>query len=89
MTRWLAVLSVLALSAGALQARADVLPTEGDETECAGGPGPICQTKSVSKCTEWRGEKIEITGTSKSISAGYQITCASWQTVTTTTYYAE
>lgn len=89
MTRWLAVLSVVALSAGALQARADVLPTEDGGAVCAGGPGPICERKSVSKCVEWRGEKFEVAGSGKGITAGYQITCATWETVTSTTYYKE
>ena len=87
MTRWLMVLSVVALSAGALEARADVMPTEEGEGKCGGGPGPICEKISVSKCTEWRGEKFEISVSGKSASAGYSITCASWNTVTTTTYY--
>lgn len=86
MTRWLMVLSVVALSAGALDARAEVLPTE-EEGKCAGGAGPICQEKSVSTCTEWRGEKFEISASGKSASAGYTITCATWETVTSTTYY--
>lgn len=85
MTRWLAVLSVVALSAGALQARADVLPTEGDGVPCRDGPGPICTERSVAKCVEWRGEEFKIAGTS--VSAAYTITCARWETVTTTTYY--
>ena len=85
MTRWLAVLSVVAMSAGALQARADVLPTEGDSVPCSSGPGPICTVRSVSKCVEWRGEEFEIAGSS--LSVGYKITCARWETVTSTTYY--
>jgi hypothetical protein len=87
MTRWLVVLSVVALSAGALEARADVMPTEEGEGKCGGGPGPICEKTSVSKCTEWRGEKFEISVSGKSASAGYSITCATWETVTSTTYY--
>ena len=87
MTRWLVVLSVVALSAGALEARADVMPTEEGQGECGGGSGPICQEKSVSKCTEWRGEKFEVAVSGKSASAGYTITCATWETVTSTTYY--
>lgn len=87
MTRWLVVLSVVALSAGALDARADVMPTEEGEGKCGGGQGPICQEKSVSKCTEWRGEKFEVSVSGKSASAGYSITCATWETVTSTTYY--
>lgn len=87
MTRWLMVMSIAALAAGALDARADVLPSEEGDGKCGGGPGPICEQTSVSTCTEWRGEKFEISGTSKSVSAGYTITCASWKTVTTTTYY--
>jgi hypothetical protein len=87
MTRWLVVLSVVTLSAGALEARADAIPTEFGDDKCGGYPGPICATTSISKCTEWRGEKFEITAAGKSVSAGYTITCASWNTVTSTTYY--
>ena len=90
MTRWLVVMSIAALSAGALDARADaLLPSDGGDGKCAGGPGPICEKTSISKCTEWRGEKFEVSVSGKSASAGYSITCASWNTVTTTTYYPE
>ncbi len=87
MTRLLVALSVVALCAGALEVRADVIPTEGGDGKCGGYLGPICEKTSVSKCTEWRGEKFEVSVSGKSASAGYSITCASWNTVTSTTYY--
>ena len=87
MTRWLAVLSVVALSAGALQARADVLPTEDGGATCGGYGGSICEKVSVSKCTQWRGERFEVAASGKGVNVQYDITCANWNTVTTTTYY--
>jgi hypothetical protein len=85
MTRWVAALSVVAMSAVALQARADVMPTEDG---CGAGPGPICEEKTVTKCAEWKFEQFEIGGAGKAITIGYKITCAQWKTSTSTTYYS-
>lgn len=85
MTRWLAVLSALALSVGALQLHADV-PLPSDGTSPCGGAGKlICEERTVRRCVEWRGEKFEIDGSS--VSGGYSITCAKWEQTITKTYY--
>jgi hypothetical protein len=86
MTRILALLSAVMLSVGALQLHAGVpVPSDGSSS-CGGGSGPICESRTVRKCVEWRGEKFEISG--PSVSGGYSITCAKWEETTTKTYYS-
>ena len=85
MTRWVAALSVVAMSAVALQARAEVMPTVDG---CGAGAGPICEETTVRKCAEWKLEQVEIGGAGKAITIGYRITCAQWKTSTSTSYYS-
>ncbi|HSJ62670.1 MAG TPA: hypothetical protein VK922_02070 [Gemmatimonadaceae bacterium] len=87
MTRWLAAVSLLALTAGVMQARADVLPTEGDAPPCGASGGAICEERTVQRCTEWRGVEFQLQGSDRSFSVGYRIECAKWETTTTKTYY--
>jgi hypothetical protein len=87
MTRWLAVVSVLVLSVGAMQARADVLPIADDVAPCGEHTGKLCEEKTLSVCTEYRGTGFELSGSGKGITGGYKIECAKWETTTTRKYY--
>ena len=87
MTRWLAAVSLVALLAGAMQAHANELPGEGDGGSCGQNSGKLCEEKTVSVCTEYRGTGFELSGSSKGITGGYTIECAKWENSTVRKYY--
>jgi hypothetical protein len=87
MTRWIAVLSIVALSAGALQAGGQALPGSDDKTSCGENNGKVCEEKTVSVCTEYRGTGFELSGSGKGLMGGYKVECAKWESQTTKKYY--
>lgn len=84
MTRWVAVLSVAALSAGAMQAGGQASPSADDGPSCGENQGKVCEEKTVSVCKEYRGTKFEISATG---TVTYKIECAKWESQTTRKYY--
>lgn len=84
MTRWIVVLSVAALSAGAMQAGGQASPSADDAPSCGENNGKVCEEKTVSKCTEYRGTGFEVSATG---TVTYKIECAKWVSQTTRKFY--
>ena len=86
MTRMLvAVLSALALSAGALQVRAQAKPTEDGANVCRDGNGPQCKVVSTTTCDRW--EFVSVGGSGSSSPSGSAKVECTKKTTTTSTYY--
>ena len=86
MTRMLAVLSVVVLSAGAMQVRAQHVPSTGDGPTCNDGQGPVCRIQTVERCTRW---VITSGGGGLNPYPAIKITyeCQSWEKHETRLYY--
>lgn len=83
MTRlFIAVMTVVGLSVGALHVPAQHAPSADGEVACLDGDGPICKEVTTTTCERW---EVVGAGGSSAGTVGVKVECTK-KTVTTSTY---